>query len=343
MSLINFEPIEYNHLSRVQKIALFFIAIGPEMTSQLFDGFDHEEIEMILKEISRIKIIDVDIKRKVLEEFSELIGNSMTSSIGGSIFARKTLELSQGDYKAGNILDRIEPSKDTTQIIEEIGEMSPRKIFNLICHEQPQTIAFLIAHLHPEKATEVVSMLTPEIREDVLEKMGSMTGVSVRLAQKVLQSLKTHSSTDESTSKEERGGVRFVADIMNILDKELGKEILTNIEEKNPTLGAAIRKKMFSFGDLVRLSVPDMQRIAREVEMNDLILSMKAASPALKEVIFKSVSKRAAETLKEELELLGPVKVKDVEAAQDRIIQAVRKLDEEGEITLDPGEDSVIE
>tara|TARA_B100001248_G_C27399098_1_gene468418 strand:- start:8976 stop:10007 length:1032 start_codon:yes stop_codon:yes gene_type:complete len=343
MSLINFEPIEYNQLSRFQKIAIFFIVIGPDMSSQLLSQFDNEEIEIICKEIANAKIVDHEIQRKVIEEFSEIIGDSMASSLGGSNFARKALELAQGDYQANTILERIEPSKDTAQIIEEIGEMAPRQIFNLMCNEQPQTIAFLVAYLTPEKATEVVSMLNPELREEVLEKMGSMEGVSVSLVQKVVQSLKAHSSTEDSANKQERGGVRFVADIMNILDKDLGKEILANLEEKNPTLGAAIRKKMFSFDDLVRLSISDMQRIAREVEMSDLVVAMKSASNALKETIFSSVSKRAAETLKDELDMLGPVKLKDVEAAQDRIIQVVRKLDEEGEITLDPGEDSVIE
>jgi len=137
------------------------------------------------------------------------------------------------------------------------------------------------------------------------------------------------------------GGVRMVADLLNTLEKDDRKEILANIEERNPTLGASIRKKMFSFDDLIRLELPDLQRIMREVDSGDLTLSLKSASESLKEFILQAVSKRAAETLVEELEMMGPVKVTEVESAQERVIQVVRRLEEQEEISLDGGSQTV--
>jgi len=335
MAMINNEPVKYEMLSKVQKLAIFLIVLGPEAASRLMDSFDDFELEAVCTEIANVKIIDQELCDAALREFAEMIGQSMRTLLGGSDFAHHALEMARGDYKATSILGRISPVGNTPELIQEISEMEPRQIFNLLRDEQPQTVAFLVSHLNLDKATQVIQWLQNEMRLDVVERIGSMEETSLEMVAKVVTNLKRHTNQQDKQTTHHSGGLRQVADILNNLDKDVCKTLLSRIEEHNPGLGASIRKKMFSFDDMGRLDPPDLQRVTREVEMADLILALKSAQPTLQQAIFNSVSKRASETLKEEMEMLGPVKLKDVEAAQDRIIQIVRRLEEEEEISLD--------
>jgi len=330
-----FEPIQYDKLTKKQKLAIFLITVGPEAASMLLETFDDFEVEQIVSEVTIYPMIDREIQDKVVAEFSDVIGESLGSILGGANFAQKTLEMAKGEYKAANIMGRITPGATSNDMIKEICDMEPRQIFNLIRDEQPQTIAFVTSYLNTEKCVALVEMLNPELREEVVERIGTMEGTSSEMIRKVVSTLKLHVDTKEKPTLMTSGGLRHVADILNVLDKETSKALINKLEERNPELGQMVRKKMFSFEDLIRLDLGDLQRVTREVEMSDLVMALKAAQPALQEMIFKSVSKRAAETLKDEMDMLGQVKMKEVEAAQDRIIQIVRRLEEEEEITLD--------
>lgn len=330
------EPRSYEQLNKPQKLALFMIIIGPEAAADLLRNFDDSEIEAICQEMASFNLIDQQMQVKVVEEFSGIIGESMGGLLGGFAYTQQTLELAKGDYRAASILGRISPDRGTTnEVIAEIGEMEPRQVYNLIRAEQPQTIAFIISHLSLDKAAEILAMLPPELREMVTERIGTMDTTSMELVDKVVQNLRRHFASNQKQTMHSSGGVRTVANLLNMMEKDVSKNLLGKLEERNPTLGGQIRKKMFSFEDLLRLDPGDLQRVLREVEMNDLVISLKSANPALAESIFGAVSKRAAETLQEEVEMLGPVRLKDVEAAQDRIIQVVRRLEEEGEITIE--------
>ena len=250
-------------------------------------------------------------------------------------YAQRALEIAKGDYKASSILGRVGPVGTSVEVIKEISEMEGRQIFNLIKNEQPQTIAFLLSYLDPAKAGEVFALLSPDLREEVIERLGTIESTSLDLVSKIVRSLGKHFNSKARPSFHHSGGIRAVAGLLNTLEKEMSKTLLTRLEERNSTLGAAIRKKLFSFEDLNRLTAADLQRVLREVDTSNLAISMKSASEPLREKIYAGLSKRAAEGLKEEIDLLGPVRLKDVEAAQDVIIQAVRKLEEEGQISLD--------
>lgn len=340
MPEINFENIEYDKLDKQKKLAAFFITIGPEATAEILKTFDDAHAESICRDIAEMKAIDEDMKIQITEEFSDIISKSMGVTLGGSGFAQNALMNSRGEYKAANMLSRIAPVSSSSEVIAELSEMQPRQIFNLIRNEHPQTVAFIISHMKKDNATSLLSMLTQKMREDVVELIGAMDGSPVDMVGKVVNTIKKHMDSAEKQSTIHRpGGTAALAELLNGLDKDLTKSLLEKLEEKNPALSAAIRKKMFGFEDLVKLGLPDLQRIARDVDMQDLTIAMKSASPALQDAFFQSVSKRASETLREEINLLGPMKLKDVEAAQDRIIQVVRKLEEEGEISLgDDGE-----
>ena len=327
--------IDYTKLSRQQKLAVFLICIGPEAAAEVLKQFDDAEVELLCREMSGFPMISEEVQRQALEEFSSVIAASVGSALGGITFAQRTLEIAKGDYKASSIIGRVGPVGNSVEVMSEIAEMEGRQIYNLIKHEQPQTISFVLSYLDPAKAAEVFGLLSPELREEVIERLGTIESTSLELVGKIVRSLGKHFDSKMRPSFHHSGGVRAVAGLLNSLEKEMSKTLLARLEERNAALGAAIRKKLFSFEDLNRLAASDLQRVLREVDSGNLAIAMKSASEALRAKIYAGLSKRAAEGLKEEIELLGPVRLKDVEAAQDIIIQAVRRLEEEGQISLD--------
>jgi flagellar motor switch protein FliG len=335
---------EYAKLSRQQKLAVFLIIIGPEAAAEVLRQFDDAEIELICREMSAVTVVPTEVQRIALEEFSPMVAKSVGSAIGGLSYAQRTLEIAKGDYKASTIVGRIGPVVGTSvEVIKDISEMEGRQIFNLVKHEQPQTISFLLSYLDSAKSAEVFALLGPELREEVIERLGTIESTSLELVSKIARSLGKHYDSKVRPAFHHSGGVRSVADLLNQLDKEMSKNLLARLEERNATLSAAIRKKLFSFEDLNRLQPADLQRVLREVDSSNLAIAMKSASEPLRDRIYGSISKRAAESLKDELEMLGPVRLKDVETAQDAIIQVVRRLEEEGQITLESdGAQSVV-
>ncbi|HND62672.1 MAG TPA: flagellar motor switch protein FliG [Opitutaceae bacterium] len=327
--------LDYTKLNRQQKLAVFLVSIGPEAAAEVLRQFEDAEIELLCREMSTLAIIPPATQKLALEEFATVVAASASSALGGLGYAQRTLEIAKGDYKASAIIGRVGPVGTSVDVIKDISEMEGRQIFNLIKHEQPQTISFVLSYLDSAKSAEVFALLTPELREEVLERLGTIESTSLELVGKIARSLGKHFDSKVRPAFHRSGGVRSVADLLNQLEKDMSKNLLARLEERNATLSAAIRKKLFSFEDLSRLQPADLQRVLREVDSANLAVAMKSASEALRERIYSSISKRAAESLKEELELLGPVRLKDVEAAQDTIIQAVRRLEEEGQITLE--------
>ncbi|MBK1878429.1 flagellar motor switch protein FliG [Pelagicoccus mobilis] len=334
-------PSEYKSLSRIQRLATFLVVIGPDAAAHILKEFDDEAIELICKEMTSISAIEEDLQKAAVEEFSSFILSSYGSLLGGPLYTRRALEIAKGDFKATSILERIAPTSNSAEVIKEIEQMEPRQIFNMIKTEQAQTIAFVLSYLERDKAGPILGMFNHEVREEVIERLGIMEPTSLELINKVANSLSKNLDTKQKTTLNKSGGIRMVADLLNTLEKEDSKSILTNIEERNAALGAEIRKKMFSFEDLARLELPDLQRIMREVDSGDLIIALKSATETLRDSVMEAVSKRAAETLKEELEMMGPVKLTEVEAAQERVIQVVRRLEEQEEISLDGGGQTV--
>ncbi len=329
------EPIEYEKLSKLQKLALFLIALGEERAALLLNHFSEKEIEIICKEIAKFTEVDEDTQKKIKEELTSVIDNGRDVIRGGRKFVQKALQEAKGDAKAAITISHVIPEVSYNEpFMNELAAMDARTLHNFIGEEQAQTIAFVVARIDTQKAVEFVKMLSSELREKVIERMGVMESAPLAYTKRIIETLKKKVAEEEKIVQP-AGGVKNVADVLNALPKDMSKDLLMKIEEKNEILGKAIRRKMFSFEDLIRVEIPDLQRIMREVETSDLVIAMKTASQKLQQSIFSSVSKRAAETLKEEIQMLGSVKVKDIEAAQDRIIQTVRRLEEQGDIDLD--------
>jgi flagellar motor switch protein FliG len=327
--------LDYTKLTRQQKLAILLITIGPDAAAEILKQFDDNEVEMLCREMSSFSMIPQEIQHQALEEFSSIIGASLTSALGGLNYAQRTLGIAKGDFKAQSIMGRVGPVGSSVDVIKDISEMEGRQIFNLVKNEQPQTISFVLSYLDPAKSSQVFTLLSPDMREEVIERLGTIESTSLELVGKIVRSLGKHFDTKVRSTFHHSGGVRSVADLLNNLDKEMSKGLLVRLEERNAALGGLVRKKMFSFEDLNRLQSSDLQRVLREVDSNNLAVAMKSASEALREKLFASISKRAAESLRDEMSMLGPVRLKDVETAQDAIIHIVHRLEEEGQISLD--------
>jgi flagellar motor switch protein FliG len=334
--------LDYSKLNRQQKLAVFLIVIGPEAAADVLRQFDDTEIEHLCREMSTLAVIPNAVQRQVLEEMAGVLTQGANCALGGLAYAQRALGIAKGDYKASSIIGRVGPVGTSVDVIKDISEMEGRQIFNLIKNEQPQTISFVLSYLDSSKSSEVFTLFGPELREEIIERLGTIESTSLDLVSKIATSLGKHFNTKARPSFHRSGGVRAVADLLNQLDKEMSKNLLARLEERNATLSAQIRKKLFSFEDLNRLQPADLQRILREVDSSSLAISMKSASEALRDRIYGSISKRAAESLKEELEMLGAVRLKDVEVAQDSIIQVVRRLEEEGQISVESDQASLV-
>jgi flagellar motor switch protein FliG len=327
--------LDYASLTKLQKTAAFMVLIGAEAAAELLRHFDDLEMESIVREMANLPIVDQEAKAALLQEFAGLIDTGMSSALGGISFAKQTLDLARGPQLAANILQRAIPPSSSIDAVREVSLMEPRQIYNLIKSEQPQTIAFVLSHLDESQAAEIVTLLPEESRDEVVRRVADMEPTSLGLVSKVMSNLNRHfDATQQQQALSRRGGAEAAAHLLNRLESKVGKSILLKIEEHNAPLGMAIRRKMFTFEDFARVSSPDLQRILREVETRDLAIALKSAKEALKKTFFAGMSKRAAEGLREEMDTVGPVRMKDVEAAQDRLIAAARALEENGEVTL---------
>ena len=331
-------PAENGALNKTQKLAALLVLVGAEGAAEILKQFQPKEIEAISREMARFNLITREQQLEILSEFSEVALAASTSVSAGPDIARNTLEKAVGSFKASDILGRVMPNSSRyggLGAMHAIADMDSRSIFNLIRDEQPQTMAFVISHLSPEKAAQIFALLPGEHRDRVIERLATLVPTPIEVTEKVVNVLNAKMGVKQTRALSQTGGVTPAADILNAMDKNISRELLASIEERNPELSQAIRKKMFTFEDLLLLQPAVIQRIMRETEMHDLALALKKASEPLKKLLLSNISRRGAEAVTDEIAMLGHVKLRDVEAAQLRIIDAVRKLEAEGEIDLD--------
>ena len=287
-------------------------------------------------------IVNQLLRDLVLDEFSEIIESSVNSNLGGFSFAQKSLELAHGGFKANSIMNRIAPAGDSLDFMDDIKDMDTGQIYNVLRFEQPQTIAFILANLESDKSSEVIKLMPPNVQEQVIERVAAMDTTPLAQVRLVADTLGNRMSSKSESPRVLSGGIKVAADLLNWFGKEEGKELLKSIEKRNPKLGGSIRQRMFRFEDIVRLSPGDISKITKEVDQDDLVISMKNASAELKKAIYATMSKRAVEALEEQLSFLGPKRLSEIESAQDRVIQIVRELEEDEEIILDTGGSDIV-
>lgn len=329
---------EVANLSKPQMLAALLVMLGPEGGSTILRQFPPREIENISREMTRFNLISREQQANILKEFSAVALAASTSVCAGLDVARNTLEKALGTFKASDVMGRVSTTRAPIGSMQLIAELDARNTFNLIRDESVATTAFIISHLSPEKAAQILNLMTPEKRDATVERLAVLAPTPVEVAEKVVEVLTTKLGVKQTRALTQTGGLTTVADLLNAMDKTVSRELLTNLEARNAELASSIRKKMFTFEDLLLLPGSAIQRIMREIDMRDLTLALKKSSDALKKLMLSNISRRAAETVNEELSMMTNVKPRDVEAAQFRIIDVVRKLESEGEIEIDAGE-----
>lgn len=327
-------------MTKVQKLAALLIILGPEAAAGIMKEFDDHELESVSSEMSKIKMLTQDIQKEILKEFTGVAVEASTAVLGGVDYTRGALEKSVGLYKASDVIGRVAPARTPVGAMQGIADMEAKQLVNLIKYEQPQTIALLISYLKPEKMGAVIAQLRGDQRDAVLERLATLAPTPVEVVEKVVEVINQRLGGKPVKPMSQTGGVKTTAEVLNAMDKNLSKALLVALEERNPELGASIRQKMFTFEDLVLLDPPSLQKILREVEMRDLAVALKTSSDKLKQALLSCLSKRAAETVNEEIGFMGPLKLRDIEGAQGRIIDVVRRLEADGEIDLGGGNDA---
>jgi len=332
--------LEILQMSKLQKLAALLIILGPDTAAQILKNLNEQELEAVALEMSKLTSIDQAMQREVLREFTEVAVHASTAIVGGATYAKSALEKSVGLFRATEIIGRVVPGPAPIPAMQQIIDMDARQLANLLKLEQPQTIALVASYLTPEKVSQLLMWLRDDLRDRVVERLATLAPTPVEVVEKLVEVLSQRIGITSTRALNQTGGVANAAAVLNSLDKNLGQSMLMEMDKRNPELVEAIRQKMFTFDDLAMLDLPSLQKIMREVDTRDLAISLKAAKPPVKAKLLSAISKRAAETVNEEISFLGPLKKRDTEAAQLRIVESVRQLEAAGEIDLSENESS---
>ncbi len=325
-----------------QKVAIFLVSIGSEASSEVFKYLGEDEIEQITFDIARIESVDSADKDKVFREFQDMMAAQDFITSGGIDYARDLLERSLGSQKASDIINRLTSSLQVRPF-DFIRRTDPAHLLNFIQGEHPQTIALILAYLESQKAASILSSLPTDIQSDVAKRIATMDRTSPEVLREVERVLERKLSTLASEDFTSAGGIDSIVEIINSVDRSTEKSIIESLEEEDPELAEEIKKRMFVFEDIVLLDDRAIQKVLRDVDTADLSKALKSVDADVQDKIYKNMSKRAAALLKEDMDFMGPVRLKDVEESQQKIVNVIRKLEESGEIVVArAGEDEMI-
>ncbi len=329
-------------LTGKQKAAIFLVTVGSEVSSEIFKYLREDEVEQLTFEIARLDKVEPEDKDQVLMEFQELMMAQQFISQGGIDYAREVLEKALGTQKAVDIINRLTSSLQVRPF-DFIKRSDPQHLLNFIQGEHPQTIALVLAYLDPQKSSEILKGLPHEIQPEVIKRIAVMDRTSPDVLREVERVLERKLSTLTSEDYTSAGGVESVVEVLNLVDRSTEKSIIETLEEEDPELAEEIKKKMFVFEDIVLLDDRAIQKVLREVDTNELAKALKAVDTEVQDKIFRNMSKRAASLLKEDMEFMGPIRLRDVEESQQKIVNIIRKLEDAGEIVVARGgEDEMI-
>lgn len=325
-----------NEMGNKQKAAILLIALGPQVSAQIFKHLREEDIEKITLEIASQRKVTQEQKDKVLAEFHQLALAKEYISSGGLDYAREVLEKALGAEKAVTIINRLTASLQIRPF-DFARKTDPAQLLNFIQNEHPQTIALIMAYLHPDQAAAIISALPPDRQVDVAKRIAMMDRTSPDVLKDIERILERKLSSLATQDFTAAGGVDSIVEVLNRVDRTTERTIIENLEVQNPELAEDIKKKMFVFEDIVLLDDRSLQLVLREIDSKDLALALKASSNEVADKVYKNMSKRAAEMLREEIEYMGPVRIRDVEEAQQKIVNVIRRLEESGEIIVSRG------
>lgn len=330
-------------LTGIQKAAILFITLGPDASAGIIKKLPDSEIQKITYEIANINAVKSEVKQGILEEFIQMNKAKDYLLEGGLDYAKSLLSKALGSQKAMEILDKVTEATQQFRPFAIARKADAHQLLNTISDEHPQTIALVLCYLQPDKSAQILSALPEDVQAEVAYRIATMNSTSPIVVKEIEKVLDGKLSSVVRSDANTIGGVLTIVDILNQVDRTTEKNITEGLEKEDPELAEKIKESMFVFEDIITLDDVSIQRVLREVESKDLALALKGCSEEVANVIFRNQSKRAAASLKEDIEFLGPVRLMDVEKSQQGIVNIIRRLDEAGEIVISRGgEDAII-
>jgi flagellar motor switch protein FliG len=320
-------------LSGKQKTAILLMSMDPDVAAKIFQELEMKEVEQIAVEITNLQDVNPSIVEDVIEEYYQLMTASSYMIEGGLDYAQVLLEKSYGMEQAREIVEKIRVLT-SVRGFNILKKADPQQLANFLSKEHPQTIALILSHLPPDQSAEVLSEFKEELRAETIIRIATLGKVSPALVSEIEHVVDRIGEATLSQNLAQAGGSQLVANILNKSNNANAKSMLENIEEKNYDMALEIKRLMFLFEDIVLIDDKGIQRILRDVDKKDLALALKVSEEKIKEKIFKNMSERAANVVKEELEFMGPVKLKEVESAQMRIVDVIKELEDQDEIAI---------
>ncbi|MCI4406628.1 MAG: flagellar motor switch protein FliG [Sulfuricurvum sp.] len=340
MTLTQSQQANFDEMSMSQKVAILLVQLGEDVTATLFSRMSVDAITEISKFIANNRSIEKNIGAAVLEEFYAIIQSNQYLNTGGMDYAREILYKALGPDEAKKVLEKLSKTMQSTQNFAFLSKIKPQQLADFIMTEHPQTVALILAHMDPSAAAETLYIFPDDLRAEVAMRMAKLGDISPSIIKRVSAVLESKLESLASY-KVEVGGPRSVADVFNRLGAKVSKSTLSQIEQLDQELAASIKEMMFTFEDMVNLDNNSIREILKAVDKNDLMLSLKNAAEELKEKFYANMSQRAKDAFIEELQFLGAVKMKEVESAQRKIVDAVQALAEQGVLQLGESEEMV--
>lgn len=330
-------------LTGFQKAAILFITLGPEASAGIIKRLPENDIQKITYEIANITGVKAEQRQEILSEFIEINKAKDFIMEGGIEYAKSLLSKALGAQRAKEILEKVTEATQQYRPFAIARKADAHQLLNVISNEHPQTIALILCYLQPDKAAQIMSSLSEEVQSEVAYRVAVMNNTSPMVIKEIEKVLDSKLSSVVRSDITTIGGVQTLVDILNQVDRATEKNITEGLEREDAELAEKIKQSMFVFEDIITLDDVSIQRVIREVEAKELALALKGCSEEVAEAIFRNQSKRAAAALKEDMEFLGPVRLMDVEKAQQKIVGIIRRLDEAGEIVISRGgEDAII-
>ncbi|MBI2712121.1 MAG: flagellar motor switch protein FliG [Bdellovibrio sp.] len=328
----------FDEMSGLERSALLLNILGNQVTAQVFKKMKDNDVKRLVNAMGQVTKVPIPTVKEVLEAFYTEIAeedNLIFGHASGRDFVLTTL----GEDRAKTVLGQL-AVLEGSRTLEALELVDPRTLANFLVNEHPQTVALILAHLEPMKKCEVLRRLPESIQTEVVLRIANLDFISPNLIAQVDEVLKQELATLGSIDTQQLGGIQPIAEMLNVMDKSSEQNIMARVEEKDPQLAEEIRKLMFVFEDIVYIDDRGMQQLLKEVPNDKLVIALKTAPEEIRDKIFRNISKRAGELLKEDLEAMGPVRLSDVESAQQEIINVAKKLEAEGKIIVSRGGDA---
>ncbi|MDF2473325.1 MAG: fliG [Lachnospiraceae bacterium] len=325
-----------SEMTGIQKAAVLLIALGPEKSSNIFKHLKEDEIEMLTLEIANTRSVSPSMKEQILNEFYEICLAQQYIAEGGIAYAKELLEKALGQDKARDVIGKLTASLQVRPF-EFVRKTDASQMLNFIQDEHPQTIALILSYLSSNQASAIISALPPDKQADVAKRIAQMDRTSPDVIKEVERVLERKLASLVNQDYTIVGGVDSIVAILNTVDRGTEKHIMETLEIEEPELADEIRRKMFVFEDILSLDDKSIQRVLREIDNNELAVALKGSTEEVQTVIFNNLSKRLVVMIKEDMEFMGPVRLKDVEEAQQKIVNIIRKLEDSAEIIISRG------